>query len=240
MPRPTYKRLFDDWTLERGSFRAENFLPVLTLSEWMRFFHLLALVGAFASAASLSAGTVLFDNVGEASAGADDVDFVGPLYDSFTSTSLGQITSLQLVLGSDGDTKSSGEVQVGLYADNSTTPGQLIAWLGSVDDSSLSTAPATYSITLDTDPVLASQTLYWIGLTGISSAEWYYGSDASGVGIADEFFANQMGVFSNDNGPYQMSVTEGVVAPEPSNGVLMIIGAGILLAIVCHRALLVR
>lgn len=196
----------------------------------MRFLQLVCLAGAFASA--LTADSIIYDNLSESSAGGDGVDFVGPLYDSFTSGAAGPITGLQLILS--GDDTSSGAVDVGLYADNSTKPGELIAALGSVSDSVLSDAPAIYDITLTAHPLLTSDTLYWIGLYGTTSGEWSYDYDDSGIGVADDYFANQLGVFSNLNDPYQMSVTEGAVAPEPSSGLLIATGAG-LLALALHR-----
>ena len=198
----------------------------------MKFLQLL-LAGAFASA--LAADTIVYDNIAESSAGSDGVDFVGPLDNSFTSGAAGQITGLQLMLS--GDQTSSGSVDVGLYADNSTTPGELIAVLGILDDRALSDTPAIYDITLTSYPLLNDDTLYWVGLSGTTSAEWAYDYDDSGIGVADEFFSNQIGVFSNDNDPYQMSVTEGVsVVPEPSSGIFIAVGIGVL-ALLRRRAL---
>lgn len=196
----------------------------------MRFYHLLAAAGAFASAASLSAGTVLFNNIGEASAGAHGIEFAGPLYDSFLSgATAGPIADLELVLDS-GATGSSGSFQVGLYADNSSAPGALIAVLGTIRDNQLTGTPSAYDLLLNADPVLASETLYWIGLTGTTSAEWDYDSDAGGTDVAGEFFSNQIGVFPDGWGPYQMSVTRtGAIAPEPSSVGLMVAGFALLL-----------
>ena len=105
---------------------------------------MLCLAGALASA--LNADSIIYDNISESSAGADGVDFVGPLYNSFTSDAAEQITGLQLILS--GDDTSLGAGDVGLYADNSTTPGELIAVLGSVEGIALSDTPAIYDITL--------------------------------------------------------------------------------------------
>jgi hypothetical protein len=150
-----------------------------------------------------------------------------PLYNSFTAGAGEQITGLQLILS--GDDTSLGVIDVGLYADDSTTPGELMAVLGSVDDSALSNMPAVYDITLTAYPLLNDDTLYWVGLSGTTTGDWYYDYDASGIGVADEFFANQIGVFSNDDDPYQMSVTEGVsVTPEPSSSILIAVGIGVL------------
>lgn len=193
----------------------------------MRFFQLLCLAGALACA--LNADTIIYTNMSESSAGADGVGFVGPLYNSFTSGAAGRISDLQLILSEDGGGSSSGAVQVDLFADNSTAPGELMAVLGRVNDDTLSNIPATYDVALTSYPALTDYTRYWIGLSGITAAEWYYDFDASGIGVAGEFFSNQMGVFSNDNDPYQMSVTEGTsAAPEPSTSLLIAIGISLM------------
>lgn len=192
----------------------------------MRFLQLLCLAGALASVSR--ADTIVYNDLSESSAGADGVDFVGPLYDSFTSVGSGQITDLQLILSGDGDGTSLGVVQVGLFADDANTPGDLIAVLGTVNDDTFYNMPAIYDVGLTSYPTLADDTRYWIGLSGTTTAEWYYDSDSSGIGVASEFFSNQIGVFSNDNDPYQMSVTERVTeAPEPSSSLLLVVGASL-------------
>jgi hypothetical protein len=197
----------------------------------MRFLQLLCLAGVLASA--LTADSIVYDSTGEASAGADGVDFVGPLYDSFTSNAAERITGLQLILS--GDNTSTGAVDVGLYADNSTAPGALIATLGVLDDSTLSDMPSLFDITLNAYPLL-TDTRYWIGLSGTTSAEWSYDSDSVGFGVATEYFANQIGIFSNASDPYQMSVTEGTpTAPEPVSGLLIAIGIAFLALLAAAR-----
>jgi hypothetical protein len=192
----------------------------------MRFLPLVFLAGALASA--LTADTVVYDNLSESSAGADGVGFVGPLFDSFTSGPAGPLTGLQLMLS--GDDTSSGTLDVGLFADSSTSPGQLMAALGTIRDSALSETPATYNISLTATPLLTTGTLYWIGLYGTTTGEWSYDYDDSGIGVANDYFANQLGVFSNINDPYQMSVTtEGAsTVPEPASFLLVAAGLGFL------------
>jgi hypothetical protein len=198
----------------------------------MRLLQLLGLAGALASALTANS-VIVYDNISEVSAGGDGVDFVGPLYDSFTSDAAEQIIGLQLILS--GNNTSPAAIDVGLYADNSSTPGALIAALGVIDDSTLSDAPAIFNIQLTAYPLL-TDTRYWIGLTGTTTAEWYYDSDSSGIDVANEYFANQVGVFSNANDPYQMSITEGVApAPEPSSGLLIAIGVVLLALLAAAR-----
>lgn len=202
----------------------------------MKFLRFFCLAGALAAA--LNADTMVYYNVDQPAIGADGVDFIGPLYDSFTSGAATQLTSLKLILS--GDSTSSGALEVGLYADDSTAPGSLVAVLGSVKDSSLSETPSLYDILLTADTELTNDTVYWIGLSGTTSAEWYYDDDTGGIGVQGESFANQTGVYSDDYGPYQMEVTEGITsAPEPSTGLLTLLGAG-LVALGCWRGGKVR
>jgi hypothetical protein len=191
----------------------------------MRFLQLLCLGGALASA--LNAGTIIFSNVGETNDGADSVEFSGPLYDSFTSGAAGQITGLQLILS--GDNTSSGAFQVVLYANNSDAPAATpIAVLSSVGDSALSGTPDLFNITLIASPLLEADTVYWIGLSGETTATWSFDADESGIGVAGEFFSNGTGVSSDSLGPYQMQVTESPESPEPASIFSIAAGAGFL------------
>ena len=101
----------------------------------MKSLQLLCLAGVLASA--LNAG-VIYDNIGAPSIAGDCINYFDPvtgacsevldpsaynLYDSFTSGAAGQITGLQLLLNNADN--NSGAVQVGLYADNSTTRSEV-------------------------------------------------------------------------------------------------------------------
>jgi hypothetical protein len=146
----------------------------------MRLLRLLCLAGALAS--TVNASSIVYDNTSESSAGADGVDFFGPLYDSFTSAAAGPIVDLQLVLSDDRGGDSSGAVDVSLYADDASTPGDLIGILGSVSDSKLSDVPEIYGVTLTDYPLLSEDPPYCIGLSGITEAESYNDNDSSGIG----------------------------------------------------------
>ena len=212
----------------------------------LRFIQLLCL--ATALAASLSAGTVVFGNISCSYPGADTASCInesslgsdsiysggeGPLYDSFTSGAAGQIEDLQLILGlCDSSCPASGSFQVGHYADDSGTPGAEIgSALATVSDSALSTTPAIYDITLSM--TVNADTVYWIGLSGTTTdAEWYFDSDASGIGVEGESFSNAGGPHSDVGGPYQMQgTTQGTSAsatPEPASAFLIVAGASVL------------
>lgn len=205
----------------------------------MRLAFLLSLLGVLAGA--LNADTI-FDSTGGVSGGVDCIDntvayacgefvdsFNDPvnsdLYASFTTEGAGQITDVQLVLT--GENTSSGAVQVGLYADNSTAPGALITSLGTISDSLLSGTPSIYDLALTVSPEVAAATRYWIGLSGTTTAGWSWTNDFSGTSVSSEFSSNFYGTFSDIDGPYQMSIatsTTNIVAPEPASALLLAAG----------------
>lgn len=211
----------------------------------MRYLQLLCLGVALASA--LSASSVVFGNIScsypgadsascinESSAGSDpisSVDGEGPIYDSFTSGAAGQIDDLQLILGLCDSCTASGSFRVGLYADNSGKPGAEIGpLLATVSDSALSITPAIYDITLST--TVDADTVYWIGLSGATTdSDWYYDSDANGIGVEGESFFNASGGPNSDSsGAYQMQVTTQVTTatPEPASTFLIVAGVSVL------------
>lgn len=176
---------------------------------------------------STQAGTVIYDSTGQSSDGSDPVLSYGPLYDSFsTGTVSGALSGLQFLLSGSGGGEDflamdgfGPYTSVGLYTDNSTSPGALIATLGEIDDSSISGSNDLIDLSLVTNPFLAAGTRYWIGLVGFgTSTAWNWTGDTSGIGVEGEYFANEGGVFPNDpDGGYQMQVSVGGGAvPEPS------------------------
>jgi hypothetical protein len=196
----------------------------------MKLLHLLCMMGVLAAA--LNAG-VIYNNIDAASNGSDCIDrmcgyFIAPgnLYASFTTAEAGSLSNLQILLNADG---ASGTVQVALYADNAITPGAMIANLGWVSDTGLSKRTVA-EVPLAVTPMLAADTRYWIGLSGTTSAEWYYSKDTSGVGIQGEYFSDPNGTFHNLQGAYQMMVTVGAPAtvPEPMSAFLVVAGLGFL------------
>jgi hypothetical protein len=180
--------------------------------------------------AGTQAGTIVYDSTGQGSEDTDSVQSFGPLYDSFsTGTASGALSGLQLLLSGGGgggggdfmaaDISFGPYTSVGLYADNSTAPGALIATLGDIGDSSISGPNSLIDLSLVANPVLSAGTRYWIGLVGFgTSTTWNYTYDTSGIGVEGEYFANPNGVFDNDpEGGYQMQVSVGGGAvPEPS------------------------
>jgi hypothetical protein len=184
-----------------------------------------------AAALSVRGGAIVYNNIGATGTGTDPISSFGPLYDSFsTGLNFGPISLLDLFVGAtvptDGDT-----ILVALYADSSTSPGSLLASLGTISDSGLTTTPAAITVSLTSNPVLASGTRYWIGLSSVGSGIWQWSADTSGTGVSGEFFANHAGVFPNNtDNPYQMEVQLGSSVPEPSMFAPMVAGLSILLA----------
>jgi hypothetical protein len=197
---------------------------------------LIALVGLVF--AGTSRADELFNNLGAAPDGADPTgsDW-GPLADSFsTGSSAFDLNSLTVALTGTG---SAGTTTAYLLSDSSTTPGSVLEKIGSISEADLSGTPGFY--TLSTSYVLSPETMYWIELTSDdNSAGWDWSFDTSGTGVAGEFFANfrgttALGVFPNDNGPYQMEVAGTNEVPEPSSIVLLFAGFTAILCIAFRR-----
>ena len=181
---------------------------------------------------SHASATTLYDNLSAASALADPAGIpqglsapFGPLYDSFstgtTSFSLDRVT-----LFIQGDPSSAGAFNVSVLNDNSTTPGSSIFTSPLFSDSVLSASLSPFTVSFS--PILLSaNTRYWIELAAAntSSVLWSWTMDASGPGVANEFFANSSGVFDNATyGPYQMQI-----GSTPLPGALPLFVTGVLL-----------
>jgi len=102
-------------------------------------------------------------------------------------------------------------ITVGLYADSGTSPSTQLAVLGTIDDSTLSMPPSLVDVGLVSNPVLSSDTRYWIGLSTTGASVWEWSFDTSGTGVAGEFFGNENSDFPNSDGPYQMAIALGSV-----------------------------
>ena len=167
-------------------------------------------------ACSLRADVTLYNSTGQATSGSDPIQSFGPLYDSFsTGVNAGVLSKVQLLLS--GDNISPGSIAVGLYGDNSTTPGSLITDLGTVSDSSLTAAVSLFDVALGANPTLSAGTRYWLGLSGTTTGNWAWTTDTSGIGVDGEYFSNMTGVHPNNpDGGYQMMDVEVSGVPEPS------------------------
>jgi len=182
------------------------------------------------AAAAANAQTVVFGNLNSQIKGYFPI---GPIYASFsTGSGAVNLTDVQLKLESlDGMPNG---FSVGLYADSSTTPGNLIQTLGSMQDSAISGSGATYDFPVSPGIALAPNTRYWIGLaSGTGSATgWALTGSTAGTGaIASEFYCIELpdeeqptarhaarprgipdGCFPNTQDPFVMQVTVSTAA----------------------------
>jgi hypothetical protein len=187
-----------------------------------------------AATATICRADVIYDNVGQTSAGGDSVNpgglVRGPLYNSF-STGSGTgvlLTDIQLLLSTTG--APVGSTSIGIYnSDGSASPpipGSLLATIGTVSDASLGGTASVWSVSLGSPLSLAAGTRYWVGLStsNNANAQWSYASSSAGTGVAGEYLSNNTGTFSTvGNGPYQMTVSVAAV-PEPSLTVMALVG----------------
>jgi len=170
----------------------------------------LALVWTPASA------TVLYDNLSASIDGEDPIASFGPIADSFsTGGSAMSLTDLKVIVS--GAPTSTGDISISLLADNGTSPGALIATLGSILAGSLG-IDVVYDFSLVSPIALAPDSRYWIELTTLNaSATWPFSFDLSGTGVASEFFFSAGEVGPNFLGPYLMQVNaEAALVPEPA------------------------
>jgi PEP-CTERM motif len=170
--------------------------------------------------------TDVYNNLNSTSNGSDFIVSFGPLADSFsTGNAAFTLAGIGLKLEEVGTPGGSFTIQ--LLADNNIFPGNPIYTIATVSDSSLTNSLQDYFFNLGTPQVLAPDTRYWIELSSSngSVAKWSWSVDQSGVGVSGEYFFNQNGVLTNDNGPYQMQLSDqpfGV--PEPSTLAMLATG----------------
>jgi hypothetical protein len=181
---------------------------------------------------SVARGDTLFDNTNITPVGSDFIganNNFGPLADSFsTGASSFAFNSLSLVLNAltPGDNNS---FTIALLSDSSTAPGSVLETFGTVNDSSLSTAFATYTFNGPTF-TLAPSTRYWIELSSPnSSANWLWTLDDSGTGVAGQFFfiSQQGGVQPDSDGPYLMAIPGVQISSTPEAGTLLSLAVGL-------------
>lgn len=207
------------------------------MSQTMRSLAGAALSAALALAAIPAArATVIFNNLGSSQDGSDAVFGTGPLAQSFTTGSSGEwLRAIDLLL-INGSAAFTGSVQVTLLADASHAPGALVATIGGIADTAISTAgPQIYTVSPTSTPVvLAANTTYWVELTQTTpnAVEWLYSLDTTASGVAGQY-AYSAATGSNavsGYGAYMMNVE----VPEPA--ALALVATGLLgLAVVRRR-----
>jgi hypothetical protein len=173
---------------------------------------------------------IIFNNIGSTTGGTDPLTGYGPpLYDSFSAGAAAlMLTDVEALLSGSPD---GATLTVDLYADAATSPGTMLAQIGTLSDTALSSSLTVFDFPLAEPYELAPGTRYWILLntTDGSSASWAWSLDQTAVGVAGQFFGHDATVTSDAEGPYQMEVS-GSNVPEPSTLLLALIGGGILLA----------
>lgn len=208
------------------------------------------IAGALAlSVATGANAAVFYNNLGAPAAGEDPTGVDGPQYASFTDASL-TVDTVQVLLSNTGS-NPDGTVQVAIYDDDGTNnpngAGGLVAILGTVSDSSLSSTPSLITFggagvdalginLCGTGACIPGDDRFWIGLsdvspTGATGITWQFATDTTGLGVAGEFTNFNAITQPNGNGsgataqPYMMCVSDNgsggtcseAVVPEPSS-----------------------
>jgi hypothetical protein len=177
-------------------------------------------IASFRSLAPADAA-VLYDNLSFASGGSDPA--IDLLYDSF-STGPGGFSVSRIGLLLTAPTADAGTFTINVFS-GQNFPSAVLFSAGTFSDGLLSTTLSKFYVNFSPES-LAASTRYWVELSTTGSVEWGFDADASGIGVAGEFFQNQNGVFSNSNGPYQMQLSDVQVSavPEASSWAMMILG----------------
>jgi hypothetical protein len=177
------------------------------------------------SSAGLAQATVLYDNLVYASGGADPASAAGfgPLFNSF-STGAAAFSLSQIDLALTAPSPDNGSFTISVL-DGQVFPNAVVLSVGTFSDNQLSSAVSTFAVSF-APLTLAANSRYWIELSTTGSVEWSFDGDASGIGVAGEFFQNQNGVFDSSDGPYQMQISDGQVSavPELPSWTMMVLG----------------
>ena len=169
--------------------------------------------GAFVAAVFQGSGPqVPYDTIGQTVTGLDPAPQTGGVAGfSFTTAITSSLTEVDLDLA-DGNPADGGTVTVTLYSDNGGAPGTLIATLGQIDDSSLSSASTGAVVHLEAPPgvQLSADTTYWIEVSGsaTSGVEFAYEASDAGVGASGQSYDDNGGIFSNSGGAFIAAVDQ--------------------------------
>jgi hypothetical protein len=183
---------------------------------------------ALLAAVSPAKADVLFDSLNGATGGtasipgpAGNPNFIGASFSTGSSPFLFTGLTLDLAAANPSD---GGVVEFDLARDHGASPGDFLDFIGSFNDSALSTTPTAHTFSLTSPISLAADTRYWIVITGYlsSSAKWAWTNDTAGTGVANEYYYDN-GVYPNSDGPYQMEVS-GTAVPEPASAALLAAG----------------
>jgi PEP-CTERM motif len=172
--------------------------------------------------APASAG-VLYDNLGETSQGAAAMS--GNPADSFSTGSSGfLLRDVKMLLGLNGGS-GAGRFQVYVFDNVANAPsGAGIRLGGTFTPSDLSPTVGVFDISLTTPVALLADTRYWIEIKPRANPGfWFYDSDASGTGVAGEYWYLNGTTNPNSTGPFQMQLS-GTAMPEPAS--LALLGFG--------------
>lgn len=168
---------------------------------------------------------VLYDNTDTATSGNIKIADVMPLGDSFsTGAAAVNLTSFSAVLGL--STPATGSTTFSLHADSAGNPGDLIAELATIDDTSLTGTYTEYTFS-GLSVALDASTRYWILAESAGAARWISSPDDGGTGVAGEFLVAGA-VYPNTEGPMAMSVT---ATPVPEPATYAMIGGTLALAL---------
>lgn len=176
----------------------------------------------FGTTGTSGSTSILFNSLSAATEGADSIAQYGPLGQSFsTGASPGALSDVMVKLGVANLRGTGGSITVALFGDAGNRPGQMLATVGTLPDTSLPTSQQyqNFDFPLSQPYTLSANTRYWIGLatTTASEAAWAYTNNTSGVGVATEYLYYNGKVYPSNGDAYQMQVTSATPStPAPT------------------------
>ena len=183
-------------------------------------------------------GTIVYDATGETAANSDtSAENGNRTAFSFTAGSSfpGTLSDVKIDLG-DLTPGDGGTVTAYLYSDaGGSGPGTQLATLGTLSDSSLTSAASLADFPISSTINLSAGTRYWVVLADSSNSGAFveYGTNDSGTGVASEFAWDGGAPFSNSGGADIAQVTETLnnadqvpVVATTSGATAFVVGAG--------------
>ena len=198
-----------------------------------RSYFLTACTVLFCLAASFvgrsAAAQTIYDSIGGVENGGDPLSALtgaGPLLaDLFIAPGAVSLSAVTLNLEFSAGASPTGSASLDLFSDGGAAgPGSLLQHIGTINDTTLTSSFALYTVTDLTPYALTAGTAYYIGLTDAGSSG-VLGNTLDPTVLARPdvtaggFYYNNGGVQANSGGPYEIRVS---AVPEPGSLALLI------------------
>ena len=176
----------------------------------------------------IASAQTIYDSIGGAENGGDPLNAAtgaGPLLaDRFIASGVVSLSAVTLNLELSAGGVPTGSASLDLFSDaGAAGPGSLLQHIGTINDTTLTSSFALYTVTDASPYALTPGTAYYIGLTDAGSSGVLGNTvDASVLARPDVaaggLYYNNGGVQANSGGPYEIRVS---AVPEPGSLALL-------------------